>query len=483
VYKKIIILVVVFICSFSLMYGQGEPVVYLEFSDFSGFLRDLQKNTSYREFMGSSVLQWYENSRLGLKFPKRIKEFEDVLGFALSLDNINSLAGTETGIWLFDIGELEMLMVTHIPESDYLRSRIARSRDRFGEGKIDTIPFYFKKDEAGNREVDFAFLDNHLIISNEPTAFEQCVRRLAAGGEYLEWKGSDFLSWAEESIPGTYDVLLYLSSESIRNTYFTSYWFHGNQEEIRSWFDSGVILVTKGDKEITERRIFKLVDGFAFDSLAIRNIPQLFTVIPEKTDMVKIRPVLGSELEAGLGNFLGGGKAMDSLIHSVAKMLPLAYGHFAAVRKGNILPEISEGFAVLVAEPDKGILKQFNDIYPQNLRTHTLFSKNMPDFAMDGNMLFFASEAGFFEKKRAIEAEGLMSYSFLDLKRFADAFSEEIELLSESERWRSYENRDFFKDNIGDLIRISGSRTASIEMKGKVRAGIFEQTAIYALSR
>jgi hypothetical protein len=458
---------------------EKEAILYLEFSDFSRFLSDLQRDENYREFMGSSVIQWYKNTRLGLKFPKRIKEFEDVLGFGLSLKNINSIAGKETGIWIFDIGELEMLMITTISESDYLRSCIARSRDNFGEGKIDTISFYFKKDEAGNREVDFAFLNEHLIISNEPAVFEHYVRRFAAEGSFLEWKTSDFLEWMENPVAEAYDLLLYLSSESIRNTYFTSYWFHGNQEELRSWFDCGVILVTKGEEEITEKRIYHLVDGFAFDSLTLVNVPKLFGVVPENADMVKIRPVLGKEFSTGLRTLMGGGKSMDSLIQTVESMRPLAYGNFAVVQKGEVLPVVAEGFAVVVQIPDQGIIEQFNDIYPEKLRTHKLFSNNMPDFAMEGNVLLFASESGFFKKRKSMGNSGIAWYSFLDFEKFADLFSAEMELLAGSERWRSYENRDFFRENIRDLLRIAPSNITKIENKGSTHQGVFNQRLRY----
>lgn len=481
-YRKILVSIVCVVFSLSLLWSQGrEPVVYLEFSDFSRFLSDLKSSREYRDFMGSAVIEWYENSRLGIKFPKRIKQFEDVLGFALSLENINTLAGKETGIWLFDIGELEMLMISTIEESDYLRSRIAQSKEHFGEGMIDTIPFYFRKDEAGTKEVDFAFIDGHLIISNEPVAFEQCVRRLASGEDYLEWKEHDFLDWMEEPIEEEYDMLLYLSSESVRNTYFTSYWFYGNQEEIQAWFDRGVVLLSKDEQRIIEKRIHRLVKGFSFDSLAIERVADLLKVVPEDADMVKIRPVYGEELTAGLEKLMGRGKEIDSLLKSVEAMHPLAYGHFASLREGEVLPEIAEGFAVAVKEPNRDIIEQFNDIYPENLRRHELFSKNMPDCSLEGNMLFFASEDGFFSRKRAINEKGLISYGFLEFSKFASAFSSEMGVISESERWRSYENRDFFRDNIGDHIGIGSGYLVSIEIKGNSGGGLYTQKVTYGI--
>jgi hypothetical protein len=107
----------------------------------------------------------------------------------------------------------------------------------------------------------------------------------------------------------------------------------------------------------------------------------------------------------------------------------------------------------------------------------------MPDFALDGDMLFFSAEGGFFDKRKSINYSDLSLYSFIDLSKFGSAFSEEIGLLADSERWRSYENRDFFKKNIADLVRISTSYIRSIEMKGKIEGSLYIQKSAYNLTR
>jgi hypothetical protein len=478
--KKSILLGFFFAILCSIVIAQGtEPVVYLEFSDFSGFLTDLGQERSYKNFMASSVKEWFSNTRLGLKLPKRLKEFEEILGFSLSLNNVNSLAGSKTGLWLFDIGELKLLMVTKMGESEYIRSKISQSKARFGEGKIDDTPYYYKKDESGNKEIDFAFVEGYLILSNEPEEFELFLKRLVTDKDFVGWKNVDFLDWVEKSEKSEYDILLYLSPESVRNTYFTSYWFFENQKEIREWCDKGVIYISKDDKRIEEKRIYKLVEGFSFDSLGLKRVPEIFPFTPNDVDFIEVKPFFGEDLGSSIRRLIGGGTEADSLYSEIEAMGPLCYGDFVQIKEGELLPELQEGIAILVKAPDRRIEKVFDHFYPKELRTHELFSKNMPDFSIEGNILLFSNSHGFFKHRETLKESGISFYSWMDFRSLSQAFTKEISLLGESERWYSFENRDFFVENISDLNRIVSSYLKEIEKKGIVNQNFLSEKLIY----
>ncbi|TES89755.1 MAG: hypothetical protein E3J87_11360 [Candidatus Cloacimonadota bacterium] len=480
--KKILFLTLFTLIMLSSLHPiENEPVIYLEFKDFSKFLTELQRDRHYRNFMSSSVIEWYENTRLGLKFPKRLDEFEEVLGFSISIKNIATLSGGETGIWLFDIGELELLLITKISESDYLRSSLARSRESFGEGRIDTVTYYFKKDASGNKEIDFAFIEGNLILSNEPDKFELYLKRLLKDSNFTEWKKEDFLGWVDKPLNEDFDILLYLSSESVRNTYFTSYWFYKNQKEIKEWFDRGLITLKKEQKQIEENRIYNIIEGFAFDSLALKKTSQLFPITPRNADLIKIQPVYGEELENEIKRLLHGGKAADSIFLKVEAMKPLCFGNFVKIREGKILPQLEEGIAIIVEKPDKELENLFDRHFPLNLRNNELFLKNMPDFSIDGNILLFSNVKDFFKNRKAIKKDGLSFYSWLNFEGFGEGYKKEIELLKSSERWRSYENRDFFEKNIADLINIASSYIRSVKKEGKLINGKLNEKVIYII--
>ena len=480
--KKMFFFALLLLILFSSLHTQEkEPVIYLEFKDFSKFLSELRSDKNYQNFIGSSVMEWYKNTRLGLKFPKRLGDFEEVLGFSLSLKNLETLAGKETGIWLFDIGELKLILITKINESDYLRSKLARSRESFGEGKIDTFTYYFKKDQSGNKEIDFAFIDGYLILSNDPGEFELFLKRLLTNRDFSGWKKTDFLGWLDTPLDADYDILLYLSAESVRNTYFTSYWFYKNQKEIREWFDKGIISLKKEKREIREERIYKIVEEFSFDSIALKKSAEILSLTPQNADLIKILPFCGAELENEMKRLLKAGKTSDSILIKVKEMRPLCFGSFAKIREGEILPELEEGIAIFVEKPDNDLKKLFDRHYPVNLRNNELFGKNMPDFSMEGNILFFSNAKDFFRNRKAIKNNGLSFYSWLNLKGFGEGYKKEINLLKDSERWHSYENRDFFEKNIGDMVDILSSYIKTVEIKGKVVNGKIEETVIYNL--
>jgi len=479
--KKMFVTFFALIMLSSLYPLEKEPVIYLEFKDFSNVLRELQRDRHYRDFMASSVVKWYQNTRLGLKFPKRLDEFEEILGFSLSLKNVETLSGKETGIWLFDIGELKLLLITKISKSDYLKSSLARSMESFGEGRIDTVTYYFKKDPSGNKEIDFAFFDENLILSNEPDEFELFLKRLIKDSNFMEWKKEDFLGWLDSSLDTNYDILLYLSPESIRNTYFTSYWFYNNKAELQEWFDRGVVTVRKEGRRIEENRVYNIIEGFTFDSVSLKKTEELFSITPQDVDLIRILPVFGEELENEIKRLLKRGTAGDSIFLKVEEMKPLCFGNFVKIKDGKILPELEEGIAIVVEKPDKDIKDFFNSYFPVNLRNNELFSKNMVDFSMEGDILFFSNVKDFFKHRETIKKEGIAFYSWINLEGFGEGYKKEIELLKGSERWRSYEDRDFFEKNIGALMKILSSYIKTVEKKGRVTNGKIMEEVIYTI--
>jgi hypothetical protein len=466
----------------SFLYPQAkEPIVYLEFTNFSDFLNELQRNENYSNFMGSSVMEWYKNTRLGLKFPKRIEGFEEILGFSISLENVETLAGKETGIWLFDIGELKILFITKISKADFLVSKLARERETFGEGMIDSVTYCYKKDASENKEVDFVFFKEHLILSNQPDEFEQFLRRLIKDSDFKNWKNSDFLDWYDEPLKENYDILLYLSPKSIRNTYFSSYWFYDNKEEIRGWFDRGIVTVRKMEKTVEETRIYKTVEGFEFDKQKVDKTNLLFSSVPENADMVSISPANTDRIEKITKRLLGGGNTADSLYLKIETMEPISFGNFVKIRRGEVLPEIEEGIAIVLEKPDKKFIEVFDSYYPANIRKHEIFSKNMPDLIMEDNLLLLSNTGNFFKNRKKISNGGFSLYGWLNLERLGESYRDEMKSLSNSNRWISYDDRDFFENNIGDLIGIATSYIKTVEKKGEIREGKITEKVIYTL--
>jgi hypothetical protein len=201
----------------------------------------------------------------------------------------------------------------------------------------------------------------------------------------------------------------------------------------------------------------------------------MFSIVPRDADLIKILPVYGEELEDEMKRLLGGGSVADSIFSRVEEMRPLCFGCFAKTQEGKILPEIEEGIAVIVEKPDKNLVSIFDKFFPVNLRNNELFSKTMPDFSMEGEVLLFSNGKDFFKDRKTIKKEGFTFYSWLNLEEFGETYRKEIELLKNSERWWSYEDRDFFSENIGDMIKILSSYIKSIEKNGKILDGKIEE--------
>ncbi|MCK4584493.1 hypothetical protein KAU13_03665 [candidate division WOR-3 bacterium] len=103
------------------------------------------------------------------------------------------------------------------------------------------------------------------------------------------------------------------------------------------------------------------------------------------------------------------------------------------------------------------------------------------ELSMEGDILFFSNVKDFFKHREAIKKEGTMFYSWINLEGFGEGYKKEIELIKDSDRWRSYEDRDFFEKNIGALMKILSSYIKTVEKKGRVTNGKIMEEVIYTI--
>ena len=477
--KFFIFIIFITIISTSLYAQNKEPILYLEFDNLQEFLHNLNQDKNYKVFISSSVLEWFKKTRIGLKFPKRIKPFEDILGFSLSLKNLATFSGGKTGIWLFDIGELKMLFITKIANENYLRSQLAKHKNTFGEARIDSVIYYFRKDKSGENEVDFAFINGNLILSNEPSRFEYYLKKLMGNSNFSEWKRSELLSDFNGSVGSDYDILLYLSPQSINNTYFNSYWFYNNQKEIKNWFERGILTIKKDKNSIEENRFFKTTKNFSVDSTATKKIQKLYTMVPQNSDYIKISPVYGNEIDKLLQNLLKTGIKGDTIISAIKSMTPLCYGDFISVRREGIVPILDEEIAIVVKQTNKDFPAVFNTVFPDNLQKNNLFSHLVPSTRLDGDILLISSPGGISKNTKTINLDNEISYSWMNFENLSKAYEEEISVLKKQDTWQSKEDKDFFITNIDALINTLSNFIKHVEIKEYNRNGLRIQKVTY----
>ena len=95
----------------------GGALLYLESADFATQLRDWNRSAVKSKWMASKNHEDFLTTRLALKLKDAYGEFSSAAGFEPDLNELETIAGTESGLALYDIGRLEFLYISRLPSA------------------------------------------------------------------------------------------------------------------------------------------------------------------------------------------------------------------------------------------------------------------------------------------------------------------------------------------------------------------------------
>src|ERR1700683_5557266 len=90
-------------------------LLYLEAKDFQTELRAWNASDEQRRWLASAQYERFQRSNLYLKLKQAWTEFTAAAGFLPDSALVASLAGGQSALAIYDIGNLEFLYVTRIP--------------------------------------------------------------------------------------------------------------------------------------------------------------------------------------------------------------------------------------------------------------------------------------------------------------------------------------------------------------------------------
>src|SRR6516164_11561263 len=87
----------------------GGALFYLESADFVTQLRDWNRSGVKASWLAGKNHEQFLTTRLALKLTDAYQEFSGAAGFSPDLTALETFAGTETALSVYDIGKLEFL--------------------------------------------------------------------------------------------------------------------------------------------------------------------------------------------------------------------------------------------------------------------------------------------------------------------------------------------------------------------------------------
>lgn len=210
-------------------------LLYVEARDLNALLGEWNRSAAKREWLASANYQALERSRVVLRMAEARQEFA-ASGLAADLATLESLAGSESALAVYDPGNLEMLFLTRLSAAKAAAAPLWRARAGFTTRTAAGREFFVKRDAASKRTVAFASAGDWFLVASREDLIANALT-LIAGRPGASLAAEDwFVDATRNAPPGARELRLAAPLDRLTRTpQFRSYWAPQNITELRQY--------------------------------------------------------------------------------------------------------------------------------------------------------------------------------------------------------------------------------------------------------
>ena len=232
------------------------PLLVVEARDFSGLLDGWDASPEKAAWLASVNYAEFQRSKLYLRLDEARQEFAAAAGVTPNVGLLESVAGAETVLGLYDIGELRFVYVTEMTAARATAHALWEARGEFEPREVAGQTFYARSDADSGREAAFAVAGARLVLGTSADLVAGTLERLAAPQKPQPSAAQD--AWYVDAIGRTGErgeVRLVHHLEPLRTTpYFRSYWIQQNITDLGA-YTAGVADFRPETGRVVETRV------------------------------------------------------------------------------------------------------------------------------------------------------------------------------------------------------------------------------------
>lgn len=254
-------------------YVPTGAVVAIEANDLGALLDTWNASPEKSAWLASDNYAEFSRSKLFLRLQEARSEFAAAAGLPLNLTQLEAIAGGESVVALYDIGELRLLYITELNRSAALETALLHSRLDLEPRRSAGIEYWVHIDSESGREVAFAVTENRLFITTDDALLGRALELHANQGEGAL---TDEAWYPTHGPRGDLRLIENLHT-LLRSPHFRSYWIQGNITEL-STYESAVADLFLEDDGIREQR--RLVRTELAESIEESSVGSLANLAP-----------------------------------------------------------------------------------------------------------------------------------------------------------------------------------------------------------
>ena len=288
-------------------------LAYLESADFAAQLADWNQSEVRSEWLASVNHEQFLTTRLILKLGDVYTEFSEAAGFGPDLAALETVAGEETALALYDIGNLHFLYISRLPSARLAENVLTGIASSYQSQTAGGESYYVR--EAGERVSAFAIAGDHVLVSTREDLVVSALERMSGSGgpdgsvAGAEWYRAAFAELGPDAL-GPVPLRLVMDLPRVVETpYFRSYWIQKNPDHWRD-FSAFLTQVTRGDDSVDEIRVFVRPEAIPVTSNPSA-AAELGGFVPDEVGLYRLWDRASTEFAMDLlgGKFFGAGSA------------------------------------------------------------------------------------------------------------------------------------------------------------------------------
>jgi hypothetical protein len=340
------------------------PVLYLEARDFAALLSRWSGSPEQQRWLRSANHSAFAQSHLFLRLTEAYKEYAGAAGIPQDTPLLQSVAGAESSLALYDIGKLEFLYLTRLTTAKAVETVVWRSRANFTPRKAGGVDFYIRTDPSG-RVVAFAAANDVLLLATREDLIAGALELMARETRNKMIDESWFVR-PSQAATGPGDLRLVMDFTALgKSSHFRSHWSQHNVSLVRQ-YTSGISDLFLDSGAIREERLLLRAVPSPMESAADRQaLAEALRLVPEDAGFYRgwASPEPGEVLALLTAKLLDPAVAQPERPANMAPPVPSAAG--AVGSEGDLdtridEPELTDGVGRLFPEVLKTLLNADN---------------------------------------------------------------------------------------------------------------------------
>jgi hypothetical protein len=280
------------------------PLLYIEARDLGTALKDWNSSKAKADWTAGDNYKVFSQTRLFMKLDQAQQEYAAAAGLTPDMPFLEAVAGSNSALALYDIGDLAFLYVTRLPQARAYQTALWQARAKFQPRRSAGIDYYIRQQQG--RRAAFAVTNDLLLIATDEQAIARALS-LIAGQNPARMREEQWYRNAIAAQPQAGEFrMVHNFARVLQTPYFRSYWVQRNSRDLAQ-FASFISDMDRSPAEFRERRVLLREEPAADLRPAESAVAELVRLAPPDAGLYRAwaRPEAGAAASLITGKLLG----------------------------------------------------------------------------------------------------------------------------------------------------------------------------------